>query len=353
MAVSRPCLCTREDVARATDQRETARNWGQVDRAIEAATDTVTALCQRDFIPTRGTRYLDWPDLNRSRSWRLWLNRNELISTASLVAGGTSLTQGSDYFLRRSDGKDEPPYTCIEVNRAGSATFSGSSGQRAVAITGLFGHSAYTAPVATLAEALDASETGVDITTSTGIGVGDLLLTDSEYLVVADKAMLDTGVDTTGDLTASTGDVTITVSTTSGAPTVGETILLDSERMLVVDIAGTTVTVKRAWDGSVLTAHASGASIYAPRTLTVLRGAQGTLTATHTASTAVNRHLVPGLVRQLAVGEAIAWGEQEGAAWAQTAGSGDSEREVSGRGLNQLRAQVLAAYGRQARKRAV
>lgn len=353
VAVSRPCLCTREDVARATDQRETARNWPSVDRAIEAATDAVTSLCQRDFIPWTGTRYFDWPDLNRSKPWRLWLNRNELVTATAVVAGGVALTPNTDYFLRRSDGREEPPFTRLELNRSGAASFPSASGQRDIAITGIYGHSADTSPAAALAEALDASETGVDVTTSAGVGVGDLLVIDSERLTVTDKTMLDTGIDAATGLAASSGDVSLTLSTTTNAPTMGETILLDSERMLVVDIAGSTLTVKRGWDGSVLAAHASGTSIYAPRTLTVLRGAQGTLTDTHSSSATVHRHVWPALVRQLAVGEAIAWGEQEGAAWARTAGSGDSEREVSGRGLQKLRDQVLAAYGRQARKRAV
>jgi hypothetical protein len=46
--------------------------------------------------------------------------------------------------------------------------------------------------------------------------------------------------------------------------------------MLIDDIAGNTLIVKRGWDGTVLAAHTTGATIYAPRTLTVTRGALGT-----------------------------------------------------------------------------
>lgn len=350
--ISRPCLCTREDVARATDIKETARSNAQIDRAIEAAVDTVSGALHRDFIPWHGTRYLDWPDLNRSRSWRLWLNRNEVVSLSSLVVDGTTIS-ASDYYLRRADGKEEPPYTYLEINLDSSAALV--AGQRAVALTGVFAHSANSTPAGALAEALDTSETAVDVTDSSTIGVGDLLLVDSERMVVTGKAMLDTGVniDAADSLTAATNDVSITMSTTTGAPAVDEVILIDSERMLVVDVAGTALTVKRAWDGSVLAAHAAGADIYAPRTLTVLRGAQGTTAASHTTSTTVYRHVVPGIIRQYAVGEAIAWLNQEGAGWARTAGSGDNEREVSGRGLAVLREQAYTAYGRKARKRAV
>lgn len=355
MAVSRPCLCTREDVARATDTKETARNNAQLDRAIEAAVDAVSSLLQRDFHPWTGVRYFDWPNHSYSRPWRLWLNRNELVSLTTLTVAGSTIS-ASDYIVRRADGKEEPPYTHVEMLLSGSAAFTAADTfQRAIAITGVYGHSANTSLAGALAEALDSSETGVDVTDSSAIGVGDLLLVDAERMTVTAKTMLDTGVniDAADSLTASTADVSITMSTTTGAPTVDEVILIDSERMLVVDVSGTTLTVKRAWDGSTLATHAANADIYAPRTLTVIRGAQGTTAASHSNSTTVYRHVVPGLVRQLATGEAIAWMNQEGAGWARTAGSGDSEREVTGRGLQQLRDQALTAYGRQARTRAV
>lgn len=350
--ISKATLCTREDVMRATDIKETARSNAQIDRAIEAAVDAVSSLCHRSFHPWTGTRYFDWPDPNRSRSWRLWLNANELISATTIVAGGVTVTS-SEYFLRPETG---PPYNRVEVNLGDDGAFaSDDTHQRAIAITGVYGHSANTTPAGALAEALDTSETAVDVTDSSSIGVGDLLLIDSERMTVTGKAMLDTGVniDAADSLTASTSDVSITMSTTTSAPTVDEVILIDSERMLVVDVAGLVLTVKRAWDGSTLATHAAGADIYAPRTLTVIRGAQGTTAATHSTSTTVYRHVVPGIIRQLAVGEAIAWLNQESAGWARTAGSGDNEREASGRGLAQLRDQAYTAYGRKARKRAV
>lgn len=355
VAISRPTYCSREDVTRATDVKETARNNAQIDRAIEAAVDAVSGLLHRDFLPWTGVRYFDYPNHSYARPWRLWLDRNELISVTTLRVDG-NLLAASDYLLRRSDGLTEPPYTHLEIDLSTSASFSSSTThQRAIAITGVFGHSAKTTPGGELAEPLDASETGVDVTDSSRIGVGDLILTGSERMTVTAKTMADTGVniDAGDSLTASASDTSITMSTTTGAPAVDEVILIDSERMLVVDVAGTTLTVKRAWDGSVLATHAGSADIYAPRTLTVLRAAQGTTAATHSTAATVYRHVVPGIIRQLAIGEAIAWLNQEGAGWARTAGSGESEREVVGRGLAQLRDQARTSYGRQARKRAV
>jgi hypothetical protein len=152
---------------------------------------------------------------------------------------------------------------------------------------------------------------------------------------------------------AAANDVSITMSTTTNAPAVDEVILIDSERMLVVDVAGTVLTVKRAWDGSVLATHANPSDIYAPRTLTVVRGDLGTTAATHSTALTIYRHLVPGLVRDLAIAEAMSTLLQEGSGYARTAGSGENEREVSGRGVKGLRDDVYWAFGRKARKSAI
>lgn len=359
MALSRPTYATREQLARATDTRATARMDAELDAALEAGADSIDGgtariggLLQRRFYPWTGTRYFDWPAPQTSRSWVLRLNQHELISASSVVAGGVTVSS-SDYFLRPDDG---PPYSRLEIDLDSSAALaSAGTHQRAIGITGLWSSSSDTAPAGALAEALDGSETGVDVTDSSAVGVGNVLLVESERMLVTGKTMLDTGVDIdTGDsLTVAKNDVSITVSSTVGAPVAGETILIDSERMLVVDVAGAVLTVQRAADGSLLAAHAAGSSIYAPRTLTVTRGALGTTAAAHSSSTAVSRHIYPGLVRQLNLAEAIAYGQQNGAGWARTAGSGDSARDITPVGLPGLREQAYQAFGRRARHRAV
>jgi hypothetical protein len=123
--------------------------------------------------------------------------------------------------------------------------------------------------------------------------------------------------------------------------------------MLVVDIAGNNLTVVRAWDGTVLATHSGAADIYAPRTLTVERGALGSTAATHADTTALTTYVVPGLIRQLTVAEAMSDLLNQGAGYARTVGSGESEREASGRAVRVLRDQVRSRYGRLARVRAV
>lgn len=350
--MSLPWYATREMVKTALDVKETARSNGQVDRALASASRSVDGLLHRVFYPTLGTRHKDWPDRSYPTSWRLWLDADEVAEVTTLESGGVEITAGQ-YLLYPDDG---PPFNRIEINLDGPAAFGGGdTHQKDIAITGVFlGCPLVFQAAGTLTEALDVSETDVDVSNSAAVGVGDLLQVDDEWLVILEKTMLDTGRDLEvgGDLTASAGDVSVSVTNASDLH-VGETLLVDSERLLVVDIAGNTVTVKRAWDGSVLATHVAGASLFAPRTLTVERGALGTTTATHLTAAAVERFVPPGTVTTLTIAEAMVTLAQEGAAYARTAGSGESAFEVSGRGIEQLRKAAYRELGRKARMRAV
>jgi hypothetical protein len=350
-------LCTREDVMRALDVKLSARNIAQVDRVIGTGARLVERRLARTFRPVTATRYFDWPNRDSPTSWRLWLDANEIISLTSLVAGGTTIAS-TDYFLEPANYG--PPYNRIEIDLASSAAFAaGSTHQRAIVATGLFGHSNNEASAGLVDEALDDSETDVTVTDSSLVGVGDILRVDSERLRVTERAMVDTGQNTTA-LTALASSNTIT-SITAGTIKVGEVLLIDSERMLVVDVSGTTVTVKRAWDGTVLAAHSNGADIYAPRVLTVERGALGTTATAHSDQAVLWRHLVPGPARDLNIAEAINLLQQEGTGYARRSGLGEargtgkpnSDMEASGRGLDDLRYEAEVALGRQARIRAI
>lgn len=354
--MTEPWYCTREDVASALDVKLTARISRQIDRATEAGARSVEGLLKRTFRPVLATRYFDWPNDQRARPWRLWLDANELISLTTLTSGGVTIAS-TDYFLEPVNSG--PPYTRIEIDLASSAAFSsGDTHQRAIAAVGLWGFRNNETPAGLLAEALDTTETGVDVTDSSLVGVGDVLRIDSERMTVTDKATVDTGQNSSA-LTAAASAVTIT-GITAGTVKAGEVILVDSERMLVIDVTGTTLTVKRGWDGSVLAAHSINTDIYALRSLTVERGALGTTAATHLDTTAIVRHLVPGLVRELNIAEAINTVQQEAAGYARRDGLGEERGggrmtvvEATGRGLEDLRSRAVDAFGRKARMRAV
>jgi hypothetical protein len=336
---------TREDVKSALDSKETARNNKQVDRAIESASRAIEGLLRRKFYPLTDTRYFDWPNTQYARSYRLWLDASEVVTAATITSGG-DIIASSDYFLRRSDGVDQPPYDHIEIDTSTSASFTAAdTSQRSISIYGVFGYDNIWTDGGVLLEALDASETGVDVSDSTLVGVGSILLVDSERMVVTGKSMLDTTQNLGNNLTASMSDVVVQV-TTGTAFAEDEVILIDAEKMLIVEIAGNNLIVKRNWDGGVLQTHTATADIYAPRTCTVQRGSLGTTAATHLISAPITVKVIPGLVKDLCIAEALNTLQQEASAYARTIGSGENEREVAGRGLNDLRKQAYSEYGR-------
>lgn len=352
MTITRPTYATREMVQRAADIKKAAYTSAQIDRALESGSESVEGYLNRRFYPLTTTRYFDFPNHQYARPWRIWFDQHDCVSLSAFTSGGVTVAS-TDYFLRPDHG---PPFTHLEVDLESSASLSaGATHQRALAMTGVWAYDSNTATAGLLAEALDNSETAVDISDSSLIGVGDVILVESERMLVTNKAMRDTGVniDAGDSLTASQADVGITVSSTTNMPVVDEVILIDSERMLVVDVAGSLMTVKRAYDGTVLATHAGSADIYALRTLTVTRGALGTAAATHADTTAISRYVYPALVRDLTLATALDQLAQESSGYARAGGAGESAREATGTGLDALRKRAEEAHGRKARIRAI
>lgn len=345
--ITAPVYCTREDVKRALDVAETARRDEQVDRAITAASRTIEGLLHRRMYPQVDTRYWDWPA--GSASWRLWLDDSELISVTSLSSGGTVIPS-TDYLLEPN--RSGPPYNRVEINLSTSSAFGGGpSHQRDITITGLYGYSNDESPAGLTAEAMTDTETDLDVTDSAAIGVGQILRIGTERLIVTSRRMLTTGQTLQTPMTVRKDDVTVAV-TNGSAYSVGETLLLDAERMLVVDIAGNNLIVRRAWDGSVLAAH-TGSTVYAARTLTVARGALGTAAAPMNSGDSIARWEPPAPVRDLCIAEALNRLLQETSGYVGTTGEGRGKRETSAVALTDLRDQAYTSHGRQARHRAV
>lgn len=342
--------CTREDVTRTLDVKTTARSFGQVDQAIEAASRSIESLCHRKFYPLYATKYFDWPNYQYADVFRLWLDGQELISLTSLSIDSEILADDEDlYFLEPAD--EGPPYDSVELNTGTSAVFSsGSTHQRAIAVTGLFGYTNNESQPATLSENLDSTETAVDVSVGS-IGVGSIIRIDSERMIVTGKRFIDTTVNLATPMTASNSNDTVAVADGT-LFAIDEVLTLDSERMLIVDIVGNNLIVKRAWDGSTLATH-TGSDIYAQRTLDVQRGALGTTAATHASASTVYKYEVPAGIRTLCIAEAISTIQQEQAGYARTIGSGEGQAEASGKGLKQLRQDMKVRYGRQARKAAI
>jgi hypothetical protein len=269
-----------------------------------------------------------------------------------VTSGGNTIPAGSIFW---GHPNYSPPYTYMELDRSTSAAFGqGSTPQRDVHITGTFGYTAQTRPGGALAAAITTtSATTATVTDGSQVGVGNSLLVGTERMLVTGRANTSTGQTQqgTGVSTASSADEVLAV--TDGTTVfVGEVLTLDAERMLAVDVTGNNVTVKRAWDGTKLATH-SGATIYASRLLTVTRGAQGTTAATHSSAATVAVHVVPPLIRELAIAYASATLISESSGWAKVWGEGSGSAQNLGRSVREIQAEASRAYGRQARTRVV
>lgn len=344
MTVSRPTYATREQI-------KAAANWNgaitdaDTDRLAESHSAKVEQLLYRRFYPVIATRYYDWPSLSQVSSTILWLD-DDLLTLTTFIASGTTIAQ-ADYILRRNELRPDQPYDRIELDEDSDVSF-GDGGQQALSVAGVWGYSQDTEPAGALAAAItDTTGTSVSVTDSGKVGVGDLIKVDSERMIVADKSYVDTTKDINADLDDSSAVVTVSLASSHGI-LAGETILIDSERMYVEVAAATSLTVRRAVDGSTLAAHTNAASIYAPRTLTVVRGAAGTTAATHLISAAIVRNVSPGLITDLVIAEAIAARTQEGSGYGSTTGPG-GQTTPDRIALLDLRKRAMEAYGRDVR----
>ncbi len=343
------CYAWREEVKQALDFYETTRNNSVVDRAIEAGSRTVEGYLHRVFYPRVGTRYFPWPDRNNSSS-RVWFDHNEFANVTAVTTGGVALDPG-DYYLEPVN--DGPPYDRLEINLGTSSSFdAGNTPQRSIAVTGTVGYTDDWASAGTTAEALDATELGVDVdaATSVAVGVGALMRVDDEVMLVTERAWVDTGLTLAAGLQTLKSDNAITAA----GLVQGETISVGTERMFVESVTGSTVTVIRAFDGTVLASHLTGVPIYAPRTLVVERGACGSTAATHLTGATVERWKRPPLLKQAALAEALDSLMQESSGYAPgRSGSLATSIEYRELGLGGIRDRAVTALGRKARHRAV
>lgn len=354
MPISTPVYCTREEVKTALDVASTARSDTQIDRALEAVRGLIDGNMSRShgFMPVTGTRKFDWPPLPFSGAfpWRLWLDDNEIISVTSLVSGGSTIP-ATDYLLEPVNYG--PPYSHIDIDLSTSSAFnSGATWQQSTVITGLFGYQDLQVAAGALAADISSTTaTTCQVTDSSVVGTGSTLVCGSERVLVTARTNITTSQTQQADLTASSADDGLHVSDGTKY-TIGEVLTLDTEKMLVSNIAGNVLTVERAWDGTTLATH-TGATVYAPRQLTIVRGILGTTAATHTNGTALTEQLPPPLIRNLSVAEALNMLLQEQAGYSRTVGTGDNERQATVPGLKDLRAQAVTAHARKVRHRTV
>lgn len=335
---------------RALDIKITARMSAQVDRAIQAVSDDIEGQLHRQFYPVIDTKFWDWPNAQSPIPWRLWFDAAEVAEIPTdpdaVQSGGVTVSLADILWGNPRYG---PPYRYLELNRSASSFFSvGQTPQRDISIAATYGYWTKTDPAGLLVNGGSLSSSASSFTVSSGAaaGVGDLLLIGSERMLVTDKQMVDTTVAFAGLTSEKMSDDTLAVSDGS-AFSIDEVLLFDSERCLVADITGNTLVLKRAWDGSNLSAHSSG-TVWAARKLLVTRGEAGTTAATHADSSVISKNRVPSSVHGLAVGAA------EHQVLNEIGGYSDSKSAATAQDeLDKAWSRTSANYGRNARQRVI
>lgn len=344
---------TREQIMRSLEVLDSAYAGSLIDAKIDSSSRSIEGLLHRRMYPELRTIRKDWPSSRYGTTWQVDLSDQEIISLTSVVSGGTTIT--SNVILRRGDDLAEPPYSMLQIDLSSNASFSGNTTfQRSLVIAGIFGgdKDTDTSLAGGLVHAnINSSVATMVIDPSSGLytaGIGSLIMVGTERMLLVNSQMVTSGQTISADITAQQSSRLVL---SGGASTFakGEIILIDSERMMIDDIAGNGLIVRRAWDGTALSAHTDGATIYVLRQFTVRRGALGSTAASHTLGDSVYVHEYPALVNELCVAETVCALEQNAGAYARTIGSGGATREAVGGGLQDVREACRTAYGRRSR----
>jgi hypothetical protein len=378
LIISRPCYASRDEVMRSVNIKPGVIDTPRVDRALQSASDNIDGHLKRVFYPWDATRFWDWPNYQYAYPWRLWLGRHDILCPTLIQSPGAGAN--TPVTIPLNQVKPRPaspqrgfPFTSLELDRGTSAAFApASSPQNSIWITGTWGFTADADNLTTITSSIISSATTMTVADGSGVGPGDVLIlgyargtapypayNDSagaiqpytgERVICQDKTTAATGLTQSGAgcTTAAAADATLQWTGT-GSLNAGEVLLLDSERMLVTDITGSVATVERAWDGTELATH-SAATIYAFRTLTVVRGELGTTAAAWASSTAVWRHRPPQLIRDLCIAEAATQVLSEVAAYSRNVGGeGGAAVPAGGGELADKWDECVTRFGRKAR----
>ncbi len=324
-----------------------------IDRtAASASREIERVLGERHFFPVTKKREYRWPQPDGVAS-RLFLDQ-DLIAVTALTKDGddeTAIASG-DFFLEPVN--TGPPYDHIEIDQASGNFFASASdsAQRAIRVTGRWGYNEDSEAAGTIDDAsgISASDTTLEISDASLVDVGNVLLIGTESIFVSAKGTKDTTANLdTADLTRDDSEVSINCSDLA-VVNVGEVLLIEAERMLIVDKSAASgaglLTVERAYDGSLLAAHTQPVDMLAFRSLTIVRGVNGTTAAIHADTTAIVRYLAPADIENAVLAVAEFYYQHGGAGWTGELAAGDAVAESRGVLIEKLIMKTAGHLGR-------
>jgi hypothetical protein len=142
----------------------------------------------RRFDPHVATRYYSVPSAEDGDPRELVLD-SDLLEVLSITNGDGSSIASTEYILRP---RNESPYRRIRLKDTSTyywALDAAGGAYDVIAVSGIWGfHSRYAdawETITTAAEAMDASETGYDVTSGSGFVLGDLIRFDNEIAYIS------------------------------------------------------------------------------------------------------------------------------------------------------------------------
>ena len=330
----------------------------QIDRILEAGSREIDHIRHARpgvpaYFPYTETRLFPWPQINPGRTWRLWIPGQDLIAVTTLQTkaqdSSPTTIASSDFFLEPQ--YYGPPYHRIEIDFSSNAAFEGGdTSQRSISVAGRWGYREDTIAAGTVRDSGGINATVTTLVVSDGalVDVGDTLLIGSEQLYVSERgAAAQENNDLLNDASVTASKAIVSITVDNGTRyNVGETILVDSERMFIETISGNVLTVIRMYDGTVLAAHANDTAVFVFRTLTVVRGANGTTAATASQADAITKLVPPADVADLCLAKAIGRYHNENSGYARTIGTGEGARAFSRSEIAALEKRVAETHGR-------
>ena len=201
-----------------------------LDDVLKRTADAVSREFEREtgrsFVATYGARYLQ----RRLRAPGAELALDDDLATLTEVkvdedGDGTyelTLAENSDYWVEREDDLDaNTPIVLLRLNPNGTQLSSWPSRRRAVKVTGYWGYS------------YETEATGLTINEAAGDG--------------ANADATETSITLSGDA--------------EGTISPGDTVVVESEQMGVVSVAGPALTVVRGINGTTAATHANGVAV--------------------------------------------------------------------------------------------
>ena len=189
---------------------------GVIEMLLKAASRYMDTKTQRYYYPFIETRYYDVPRGSQVDPRLLRLD-GDLLEVITLTNGDSTSIPSTEYKLHP---RNITPYYGIRLNDNSAYRWASNGAgdiHAVIAVAGIWGyHRQYAKAwetITTANEALDATETGYDVTASAGFVVGDLIRFDNEFGYVSSTAGSNTLTITRGEngSAAATHDTAINV----------------------------------------------------------------------------------------------------------------------------------------------